>query len=167
MGEDRVLYVAVVERIRSRMIATGTNPHALSLAAGLNAGYVRDLIRGLDDPSKAGVPKRQTMTNLARPLGCSIAYLLCQTDDDAVDAADLVPETTDERKLLARFRGLSEIQRHAILGTVGAMTPDVMIEVTDDAGAVLYRGPERRVGDPDALYHGPERRRHARVRQVR
>jgi len=153
----------ICSRIRARMTVNSFNPTSLSVACGFDRNYVRSIFRGLVEPDRVFVPTHERLSVLARHLETTIDYIFGDTDDDSIDAVDPVPETTDEKKLLSGFRGLSEVQRKATLGNIGAMNPGIMIEVTCDHGIVLYTGPERRTAGSDADYDGPERRRSAHV----
>ncbi len=57
--------------IRHRMSALGLNPKRLSLSAGLNETYVRDIMKG-----RTRSPRTDTLGKIARALGCSRADLL-------------------------------------------------------------------------------------------
>lgn len=60
-------------RVTERMAAMGSNPFALSKAAGLGQDYVRDLLRG-----KVREPSGIKLRALAGALGCDIDTLLGQ-----------------------------------------------------------------------------------------
>ena len=77
----------------------------------MNEAYIRDLVRGLDDPAKAGIPKLDTLKALARVFPTTIEYLLGETDDESVDATDLVPETPDQKSVLTRMKGLTDSEQ--------------------------------------------------------
>ena len=150
------MYVTVVNRIVSAMRAAGLNPNSLSEMANRKRGYIRDLVRGLDDPTKAGVPKQDALEGIQRATGHSVAWLRGETDDPSVDAADLVPDTPQQRNVVARMKTLSEAGQKKIEGAVEMMTPRI-IKVTGKQDEILYDGPERRVNYyPD--YDGPNRR---------
>ena len=86
----------------------GLTPHGLSVAIHKNPAYIRDLRRGLADPSRADVPKDDSLKAMARVMSCTVDYLRAETDDPSVDAADLVPETKAESVVLGRMKQLSE-----------------------------------------------------------
>ena len=90
MAKDRQLYVLIVNRIQSLMRSRGMNPHELSVMIGKGEGYIRDLERGLGDPSKAGIPKIDTLKALAGAFRTTVDYLIGETDDESIDAADML-----------------------------------------------------------------------------
>jgi hypothetical protein len=57
--------------IRRRMSERGINAKRLSIAAGLNEGYVRDIIK-----ARTLSPRTDSLGKLARALGCSRSDLL-------------------------------------------------------------------------------------------
>ncbi len=59
------------EEVNRRMEELGLNPKRLSLAAGLNETYVRDIMRG-----RTRNPRTDSLGKLARALGCARADLL-------------------------------------------------------------------------------------------
>jgi transcriptional regulator with XRE-family HTH domain len=61
----------LAEEIHRRMLAAGLNPKSLSLRAGLNETFVRDILKG-----RTRYPRTDTLAKLAAALGCSPADLL-------------------------------------------------------------------------------------------
>lgn len=62
--------MTIKDRIRERMEALDLNAKQLSVEAGLNATYVREIMR-TDDPN----PRLQHITAVAKRLGVSVAWL--------------------------------------------------------------------------------------------
>ena len=79
----------LAEEIRRRMNQLGLNSKRLSLGAGLNETYVRDIIKG-----RTRNPRTDTLGKLARALGCTRADLLppaeraSQANRGSVDSLD-------------------------------------------------------------------------------
>lgn len=69
------MYEIIVRQIKSAMHEAGHNPSSLSVAIGRNRGYIRDLIRGLDEPGKAGIPKQGTLEAIAKETDKTVDFL--------------------------------------------------------------------------------------------
>ncbi len=67
--------MALVDEIKRRMSALGLNPKRLSLAAGLNETYVRDILGG-----RTNSPRWDNLGKLSAALGCTIAELTGASD---------------------------------------------------------------------------------------
>jgi phage repressor protein C with HTH and peptisase S24 domain len=65
----------IAENVRTRMVALGLTPKALSTKAGLNPTYVRDLFVG-----KSRNPRTEHIAKLASCIGCQVTDL---TEEDA------------------------------------------------------------------------------------
>ena len=70
------------ERIFLKMEELGLNAKQLSLSAGLNETYVRDLLNS-EDPN----PRLRHVTALAKELGVSVAWL--DTGSDGAEIVDI------------------------------------------------------------------------------
>ena len=68
------------EAFRRRIAAAGYSPRSLSLAAGLNATAIRDILQG-----RSRRPRYQTLYRIAQVLGTTPESLL--TEDDASETA--------------------------------------------------------------------------------
>ena len=146
----------IAERIRSQMTLARLNPTSLSVACGFERNYIRTALKNLQDPARKYRPKHDRLKRIAEKVGCTVEYLECETDDPSVSAADLVPDTPEQRNVIARMKTLSEAGQKKIEGAVEMMTPRI-IKVTGKQDEILYDGPERRVNYyPD--YDGPNRR---------
>jgi transcriptional regulator with XRE-family HTH domain len=66
----------LAERLKARFAALKTNATQAALQAGLGKTAVRDIIAG-----KTKSPTMDTLARLANVLGCSVAYLIGDTDD--------------------------------------------------------------------------------------
>ncbi|MEH3109002.1 MAG: helix-turn-helix transcriptional regulator [Agrobacterium cavarae] len=66
----------LIQRIEERLAACNTNTSRASLATGLGRQYIRDIVVG-----KSKSPSLQGLTAVARVLGCSVSYLIGETDD--------------------------------------------------------------------------------------
>jgi hypothetical protein len=75
----------LADEIRRRMNELGLNPKRLSLGAGLNETYVRDIIKG-----RTRNPRTDTLGKLARALRCSRADLLPPAERSAEASRELV-----------------------------------------------------------------------------
>lgn len=146
-------------RARLRRVRAGTTMTQREFAARL--GLSRETYSKYE--TRSTLPQT-LISKVAEIGGVSIEYLMCETDDPSVDAADLVPKTSEQRRWMARYYELSERQRDAAFIMIDAMAPvekvsiNPTINVTNGDGRVIYNGPERR--DPDAKPHaGHDRRR--------
>lgn len=88
--------------IRRRMSELGLNPKRLSLAAGLNETYVRDIIKG-----RTLNPRTDTLGKLARALGCSRSDL-SPPAERAAEASEGAASTRLDPALLSRALAVAE-----------------------------------------------------------
>jgi transcriptional regulator with XRE-family HTH domain len=77
----------IAKEIRRRMQLLGFSAERLSLAAGLNKTYVRDIFTG-----RARSPKLDNLAKLAGALGCSVDELTGQDPPRREDQAQTDPE---------------------------------------------------------------------------
>jgi transcriptional regulator with XRE-family HTH domain len=106
----------LVHNLRLRMKAKGVGPKALSLQAGLNETYVRDLLKG-----RSLNPRQGHLQNLAAALDCRVSDLTgematTRSGDEATQEA--------KRALLDAFDAMSEEQRRALLIVAKGMVPE-------------------------------------------
>ena len=66
----------LIERIQERLAACKTNPTRASAQIGLGKHYLRDIIYG-----RSQTPGINGLAETARVLGCSVAYLIGETDE--------------------------------------------------------------------------------------
>jgi hypothetical protein len=100
MTDTTIMASLLTERIEARMKATGKNPSAVALEAGLGRSSVRDII--VNDAN----PRIDTLRKLTGPLQCSLEYLTGDSDEPG----DAPPEVAKKPRLLSKD-GL--IQLHA------------------------------------------------------
>ena len=65
----------IARNVRQRMAAKGIGPKALSLKAGLNETYVRDLLKG-----RSRNPRQGHLRSLALALDCRVSDLTGETE---------------------------------------------------------------------------------------
>lgn len=89
----------IIRNVSMRMAAKGLGPKALSLRAGLNETYVRDLLKG-----RSRNPRQAHLQKLANALECEVGDLTSATlvDQNRLD-------------LLAAYDAMDEAQRQALL----------------------------------------------------
>lgn len=80
-----------VERLKTRLEATGLTANAASQKAGLGRDYVRDILRG-----RIQEPSALRLRRLASALDCTEAYLLGQ-DDSSYSLEELFQRNPDDR----------------------------------------------------------------------
>ena len=89
------------------------NPKSLSLAAGVNETYVRDILKG-----KSVNPRMEQLGKLAAKLGCTAEDLMKDADPaytarSVVTEPDLPPDTPDQGV------GVAEFGAKALMGGAG------------------------------------------------
>ncbi|WP_298699214.1 XRE family transcriptional regulator [uncultured Brevundimonas sp.] len=89
----------IKRRIQERLDATGLDMKSASLEAGLGETFVRDILKRDREPSAS------KLQDLSRILGCTVAYLVGETDildeDTARSAGDLVTVNEHDVRLSA------------------------------------------------------------------
>lgn len=112
----------VAREVYRRMRLLGFGQKALSLAAGNNETYVRDILRGTSLN-----PKSEQFARLAAVLGCSVADLLGNRPDPGVPS--LTPqigdtiESAEEASLVGLWRRLRPAGRKRLLAAIEASAP--------------------------------------------
>ncbi len=106
----------IARNVRLRMEVKGLGPKALSLQAGLNETYVRDLLKG-----RSRNPKQAHLQQLAVALDCRASDLTGETEP-ATPGAMLTDEAISE--LVAAFRSTDEQGREMILRLAKAVRRD-------------------------------------------
>jgi len=97
----------IARNVRKRMDAKGIGPKALSLKAGLNETYVRDILKG-----RSRNPRQAHLQNLALALECRVSDLTGEIGAARTDSAQ-----ADEvkRDLLVAFDSLDTRDRETLL----------------------------------------------------
>jgi transcriptional regulator with XRE-family HTH domain len=90
----------IARNVRLRMKAKGLGQKALSLKAGLNDTYVRDLFKG-----KSLNPRQEHLQKLALALECRVSDLTGELD---AAGADGTAKGSLRQQLLAAFDGLTD-----------------------------------------------------------
>ena len=137
----------IVHNLRLRMKAKGVGPKALSLKAGLNETYVRDLLKG-----RSRNPRQGHLQNLAAALDCQVSDLTGEKP-----AARPGDATTNDAKgkLLDAFDAMTEEQRRAILVVAETMVPPASrAELSAE-----FDFPLQRSRPPNAPFSGGPRQR--------
>jgi transcriptional regulator with XRE-family HTH domain len=115
----------IADEIRRRMRLLGLSPERLSLAAGLNKTYVRDIFNG-----RARSPKLDNLAKLAGALGCSVDQLTGQDPPRREGQAQTDPELLRQAYAVAtRITAEDDpATRAADTATIAAAIYDVLIE---------------------------------------
>ena len=110
--------IPLAYRVFRFMRLAGMSPKALSLAAGLNETYVRDLCMG-----KSRNPKTEQIERLAKVLGCSVNALTQGTnsvtndkeDGQGLDPSGVGPLDPGEIALVRLWRNLAQPARDQVM----------------------------------------------------
>lgn len=107
----------LIERLKHLLDKRGMDGKTLSRKAGLSDGAVGDILRG-----KSTNPKNDTMLNIAKVLGVSVAYLIGESHNPAVqlEAAPGITLATPEIPILAiaesgRFRVIAGRTKNGVV----------------------------------------------------
>lgn len=113
-----------MERVEARRRLLGFSRPEVSRRMGVkDEQYVWGIVRGLKQPGRGFIPKPPRDRQLARALGCSFEYLLGETEDESIDAADLVPATPTARRISEHVNRLGEADQKKVLGMLELATP--------------------------------------------
>jgi transcriptional regulator with XRE-family HTH domain len=118
--------MSLPEEIARRMMAKGLNAKRLSVAAGLNESYVRDILRG-----RSKHPRTDTLAKLATALRCAVTELTDPASLGTSPAQGTESETLRKAQAVAR-RALAldeDIKdRDDATAKIAAAVYDVLIE---------------------------------------
>ncbi|HEY2105557.1 MAG TPA: helix-turn-helix transcriptional regulator [Candidatus Binataceae bacterium] len=111
----------VARQVHYRMVDMGLSPKALSLRAGLNETYVRDLLIG-----RSRNPKGHQLTQLAAALECEVADLLNAVDPGPArtkpESGDLIYDP-EERAVVYLWRMLTPLGRRRVMDSIRKAIP--------------------------------------------
>lgn len=167
----------VGERVQERLDASGLTQAELARRIGVAQPTIHNLIHR----AKKGSTH---LHRVARELGTTPAYLTGETDDPTAELPDFDPMTSDETRLLAKFRALDRDGRAAVIQVVRLMAAGVsaservtnasaqeQLTIPPEAALAemfqgLLRAPQTKGMSGDALARGLARLLPSGLRQV-